>query len=622
MALTTVKRQVNPKLGVYYAIFGSAYLSILLLALIAEHMGGDGFWRQSLVVLLPCGLFCVIGLAASSPLSLDYFAAGRRVPAVYNGLSLAISAFGGTGLVALTGCLFLVGFDALCIVIGGLAGFVVMGILLAPFIRKFGAYTIPSYLGARFDSRELRWIAGIVISVPLALMLLAELKMAVLAGRFLTGVPSFYLHPIIAGLLFVSLVAGGTRSMTWVGVAQGIAAVLAILVPVGIVALMWTNLPLPQLSYGPLMRVMARNESLQGLPIILAQGLAFDLPGSGLSSIAKRFATTFSVVSPAGFVASTLTVMMGVAAAPWLLPRIAAAPGVYEARKSLGWATVIFGIVMLTAASIAVFLRLILLENVAELGSSPEWLRKLAAMGFADVEVGGATGTMDQTRRVLETISISRDVALFALPSAAGLSTTFVALSVIGAVAACLSGAAACAVALAGVLSEDLVFGAKAEPPPDSKRLAMVRIALAGVIALASVSAALLPGDSLDMMLWSLTLTGSAFFPVLVLSIWWKTINARGAIAGVLCGLAATLSVWGTGWLDWIEIDPSLASVFGVPAAFVAAVVVSLRTDAPGKHERELLRDIRVPGGEILYDREMRLLRLKKRERTATPSVG
>lgn len=618
MPFTPAKRMVNPKLGSFFSIFTSGYIALVLLVVIAEQLGAPAALRNWALLLGPVAGYAIIGITSATRQSLEYFAAGRRVPAVYSGFSLALSAFGGTGLVAITGTLYLVGFDALCLVIGGLAGFVVMGILLAPFFRKFGAYTIPTYLGRRFDSSFLRLVSALIIAVPLIMMIVAEIKMAAFTAGFLTGANQATLLILIAAAMSITLTSGGTRSLTWTSVAQTIVALLALIGPISIVAVMWTNLPLPILSHGPLMRTMAHNEAIQGLPILLAQGFAFDLPNNGLSAIGKRFATTFSVIGPAGFVAATLTIMMGIAACPWLLPRIATTPGVYQARKSLGWATLLFGILMLTSASIAVFSRMLLFESTVT-GAIPEWLRQLAAMGYADVDVKPLAGSTDQSRNLLTNLTISRDAVLFALPMAAGLSQAFVALAVTGAFAACLSGASAATTALAASMAEDIVNGTKAEPPQDPQRLALARTALIAVIGLATSLAMVFPGDSLALLLCSLALTGSSFFPVLVLSIWWKRTNAFGAVAGLVSGFAVAMLAILTGWMDWLSFDPALAGIFGIPASFTAAIAASLATPHPGRHERELLRDIRVPGGEILYDREMRLLRLKKRQRASDP---
>ena len=610
------QRIVNPRLGVFFAIFAAAYVSLILLAMIGEQLAAPAAAVRWAVILVPLGLYAAIGIAANTRLPLEFFAAGRRVPAVYNGFALAFTAFGGTGLVAMTGTLFLAGFDALCIVIGGLAGFVVMGILLAPFFRKFGAYTIPSYLGRRFESSALRLVSAAVLSVPLILMLTAEIKTAAFAGAFLTAASG----PAIAGLitlaLLVTLWPGGTRALTWSSVAEGIAALLALIVPAAIVAVLWTNLPIPQLSYGPLMRVLARQEASQGLPLIFAQGLTFDLPGAGLSVITKRFATSFSTVGPGGFAAATLTIMMGVASAPWLLPRIATAPGVYHARKSIGWATLVFGILMLTAAAIAVFMR-VLVFDAATGGTLPAWMQALAARGYADADTRQAA--TDVAHAAPGSIAMMRDAVLLALPSAAGLPAVFTALAAAGAIAAAMVGASASATALGSLLAEDLVYGRRAEPPPDAPRLTAARLCIAAVLGLGGAAAAFISGDPFDMLLWSLALTGSTLFPVLVLSIWWKRINAFGAMAGLTCGFGVAMLAILAGEFQWLPVDPTLAGIFGIPASVLAAMAATLATPYPGRHVLELVRDIRVPGGEILYDREMRLLRLKKRQR---PQIG
>jgi cation/acetate symporter len=514
--------------------------------------------------------------------------------------------------------LFLVGFDALCLVIGGLAGFVVMGILLAPFFRKFGAYTIPTYLGRRFDSSLLRRLSAGMVAVPLAIMLIAELKMAGFTGAFLTGASRGSIVSLMVVVMAMTLLPGGMRALTWSGVAQAIAALCAVMVPVSIVAVMWTNLPLPQLSHGPIMRALARQEALQGLPIVIAQGLAFDLPNEGVSTLVKRYATTFSAIGPAGFVVATLTIMMGVACAPWLLPRIATAPGVYHARKSIGWATLVFGIVMLTASSVAVFARALLFEGLAA-GTIPEWIKVLAAAGYAEIDVKPVAGLAEVSRSLIGSVGLSRDSLLFALPMAGQLPDVFVALAAAGAIAACLAGASAAATALSATVSEDIVDGLSAEPPADRIRLWRARACLVATLLGGGLLAELIPGDPFDMLLGALALTGSVFFPVLVLSIWWKRVNAFGAVAGMTSGFLVASIVMFAGFFNLIPLDAALAGMFGIPASIIAAIAASLATPYPGRHVLELVRDIRVPGGEILYDREMRLLRLKKRQRLLDP---
>lgn len=612
MAFTTSTRMVNPRLGAYFSIFMSAFIALGLVTLILEGLGIEAQSLRYGMLLVPLALYAVIGIGAYTVDSLDFFAAGRRVPAFFNGLALATAAFGATGFVTLTGVFFLIGFDALCLAIGALAGFVVMAIMLAPFLRKFGAFTIPSYLGRRFESRVLRVIAAVLLSVPMVMMIGAELKLAAMAAAMLSGAPERQMVLLLAFAMLLSLAAGGMRSLTWTTVAQGLAALIAIIVPVTIVATIVTNMPFPQLTHGPVLRAVGRNEAIQGLPIILPPVLAFDIPGPGLQPIVKRFADAFGAVGPVAFVLSTLTMLAGIASAPWLLPRLAAAPGVYEARKSLGWATLLFGVAMLTAASIAVFMRDYVMDLVATPGPAivPTWLAELAMRGLASIT---ETGTQFQAT----SFSFQRDGVFFSLPIAAELPQMLLNLTLAGAIAAGLAAASASAVALGNVLAEDVVFGATWEPPQGAVRSHVARGGLAAAIALGASVSVWSEADSLRLVLWALGLTGSALFAVLILSIWWKRINSYGAIAGLISGFSVAALAITAGQSSWNPLDSALSGALGIPAAALAAILVTLITPAPGRHLLELVRDIRVPGGEILYDREMRMQRLKKQRQRA-----
>ncbi len=543
---------------------------------------------------------------------LDYFASGRRVPAFYTGLVLAQTAMGATGLIAVTGAFFLIGFDALCLVIGGLAGFVVMAVLLAPFFRKFGAFTVPSYLGRRFDSRMLRLTAAALLALPMLLMLSAELSMGAYAASWLVGESPSVIVLILVATLLVTVAAGGMRSLSWSTSAQSIASLIALLVPVVIVAVIVTNLPLPQLSAGPVLRSIARGEAAQGLPIILPPALAFDMPGQGLSDIAKRYSDAFGSVGPVAFVIMTLSTLAGIASAPWLLPRVASTPGVYEARKSLGWATLLFGIAMLTMASVAIFMRDYLMDIVTVSGAVrfPEWFTSLKEAGNVGVAAEAA-------RPTLSDISMNRDAVLLSLPTAAGLPAAAVFLAAAGAVAAALATAGTLAVALGNLLAEDVVYGLSWNPVPPTARLVASRLALSASAVLGGLIAISAPTDPLRLMLWSLALTASTAFPIVILSIWWKRLNAFGAIAGLATGFAVTVLAIIAGESDWIGLEGPLAAALGMPAAAATAIFVTFMTPAPSRHALELVRDIRVPGGEILYDREMRFQRRQKNQRGA-----
>ncbi|MBL8847170.1 MAG: sodium:solute symporter [Hyphomicrobium zavarzinii] len=601
---------VNPRLGTYFGIFMSAFVALTLLVLILEGLGVSDSTLRLAMFLGPIAFYAIIGLAAYSSEPIDYFAAGRRVPAFYTGLVLAQTALGATGLVALTGAFFLIGFDALCIVIGGLAGFVVMAVLLAPFFRKFGAFTVPSYLGKRFESRALRLVAGGILAVPMLLVMAAELRIGAHAAVWFYPMPSGLAVMLLVTVIVLTLAAGGMRSFAWSSSAQSIAALIALLVPIAIVGVIVTNLPLPQLSSGPVLRMMGRAEAAQGLPIILPPALAFDMPGEGLAPIAKRYSDAFGSVGPLAFVIIILTLLSGIASAPWLLPRVAGTPGVYEARKSLGWATFLFGIAMLTIASVAIFMRDYLTDLVTAVGQVrfPEWFDALRERGILSVAGDG--------RPTLSSFNVSRDDVLLSLPIAAEMPAALVYLAAGGVVAAALATAGAVALALGNILAEDIVYGLSWSPARTGPRLIVSRLALGTAAAVAGLIALAAPTDPLKLVLWAVALTGASTFPVLVLSIWWKRLNAFGAVAGMATGFGVTVLAIIAGEAGLTGTDSALAAAIGLPAGAVATIAVALATPGPQKTLLELVRDIRVPGGEILYDREMRHQRRKKAQRT------
>ena len=611
MSFTARARLVNPRLGTYFSIFAALFCALFLLALIFEQLAvQDGVMRMALLAG-PLVLYAVIGVSLSTQDTLGYFAAGRRVPAAYTGLILAMSAIGGTFLVAGCGAFFFSGFDALVLMIGGLSGFVVMAMVLAPFYRKFGAYTVPSYLGRRFESKTLRLGAAMVAAVPMLLILAAELKIGATVAARLSGAAFAPMVFLLVAAVILSVAPGGKRSFTWTAVAQSLAALIALLIMATAVSVLVTSLPIPQLTHGPLVRGLVRNELQQGLQLINAGVLAFDLPAEGFQSISKPYTQPFGTVGPLGFVIASLMIAAGVASAPWLLPRVAAAPGVYEARKSLGWATVFFGFILLTVTSVAVFMRDFALDVVMteRVGPLPKWLFDLAAAGFVRFDQNAARLTFDA-------LQFDRDSMLFALPLAAGLPQAFVYLLYAGAIAASLAAAGATAVSLAAILGEDVVQGLSWEPASNENRVWITR----GFVAISAFCGGMLtifaPTDPLRLVFWALALTGSSLFPVLLLSVWWKRLTPAGALLGIISGFAvAALAIFASE-AGVFGLPNMIAGCLGLPIAAIVAIAVSTARPETSRHTLEVVRDIRVPGGQIIYDRDMQRLQLKKHARS------
>lgn len=607
MSFQARSRLVNPRLGTYISIFAALFVALFLLALIFEQLAISDNVLRIAMLIGPFALYVAIGLSTGTQDTLGFFAAGRRVPSGYTGLLLAISAIGSTFLISATGAFFFAGFDALVLMIGGLSGFVAMAMLLAPFYRKFGAFTVPSYLGRRFESKALRITAAVVAAVPTLLVLAAELRLGAETAAHLSGFSVYAMVFTLIAVLSVSIAPGGKRSFTWTAVALSIAMLLALLIAAVAVAVLVTNLPFPQLTHGPLVRNLVRNELAQGLSLVQVSPLAFDLPGQGFAAIAKPYTQPFGAIGPVGFVAGVIMIACGIASAPWLLPRVAAAPGVYEARKSLGWATVFYGFVLLTVSSVAVFMRDFTLDLVMadRVGRLPDWLFEAARQGFVAFD-------QTATRLSFETLRFDRDSVLFTLPLAAGLPQAFVYLLMAGGVAAALVCASATAVSLAAILGEDIVHGLSWEPASNANRVWIVRVLVIFSACGGGLLTLLAPIDPLRLTLWALSLTASSLFPVMILSIWWKRLTPTGAITGLILGFSAAAYAIFASEAGNLAIPSAIAGIVGLPVAFLVALSLSALRPEASRHSLEIVRDIRVPGGQIIYDREMQRLQLKK----------
>jgi cation/acetate symporter len=608
MAFASRTRLINPRLGTYFGIFTAAITALVVMAMMFEQLGvSDAIVRFSMFAG-PIGLYMVIGLGARAREVADYFACGRRVPAFFNGLVLAVTALGGAGFLALTGSLLIVGFDAMCLSIGWCAGLVFMGVLFAPFVRKFGAYTIPTFLGRRFESGTVRVAAAGILGVPILLLIAAEARFAGYAAAWMMGQSERLMAAVVIASAVAIVLLGGMRALTWSSAAKAIVAILALAVSASIIAILVSNLPLPQLTHGNVVRVLTRMEVAQGVPVVLAPPLAFDLPGAGVEPLVKRFAQSFGSVGSLSFVLMSFVMAAGLAASPGLLSRVGTTPGVYEARKSLGWAVLVVGLVVLTLPAIAVYLRAMLLEQIASHPGDrlPVWFQLLQQAGIAKIEA--------KTELVkLASISFERDATLFALPLAAGFPQVLVYLSLAGALAAALAALSSGLMTIAAIVAEDVIHGLTNDTGVDTQRVATARVALIGAGFVTIWLAIAVPADPLQLFVWSLTFGAAGSFPVLLLAIWAERTNQWGALASMVTGFVVTALAMLFAETGAIGLPSALAGAIGLPLALCAGIVASELTPAPGRNALDLVSDMRVPGGETLYDREMRLLRLRSR---------
>jgi cation/acetate symporter len=605
MAAMDRARMVNPRLGNYFGIFASAFAAVLLVGLLLEQLQTDDLWVRLAFFVVPMVLYAGYAALSFTDDRADYFAAGRRIPVALNGLVTAVATLGGTGLIAITGILFLIGVDGLALTTGWISGLVVATVLLIPFLRKFGAYTLPSYLGRRFASRTVRVVSAAVLSVPVLLLLAAEIRFGARAAGLLMQQSELLMGLLLVIIAALIAVAGGVRSITWAGVAKGLAAILALIVPITIVAILVSTVPIPQMTHGTLLRSLTRLELSRGLPTLFAPPLHFDLPGLFAEPLGKRFLQNFGALGTVGYMLTVTALMAGIAALPTQLMRAGVSPAVYQSRKSMGWAVVITGFIFLTLAAIAVYLRGMVLDQVIGVAPDrlPAWFTVLQEMGLTSLTRSGAVVTVSS-------VAFQRDAILFALPIAAGFPRALHYLALAGGLAACLAAMAASLQCLSMMLAEDIVHGIHRDAPADSLRVLSARLAVP-VAAAAGLTLSWVPADPLNLALWGLMLSAATGFPVLVLSVLWKRMNGWGATVGLLTGFGLAIVILLGGEMAASESALPIAAAIGMVASTVAAMIASKMSAMPSREVLELVRDMRTPGGETIYDRELRIAKLK-----------
>ncbi len=614
MVARAQRKLINPRLGTYFAIFSSALVGLVFLLLISAEVGADSDLLKQVMIIGPIAIYVAIGLSSYASETEVYFVAGRAVPSFFNGLVGAITIIGGVGLAAIGGGLFLIGYDALGPGIGMLLGVMVLVSLLVPYLRKYGGQTVPGFLGRRFDSRRVRMLSAVLMSVPLVLLMVAELRLGGTIVANLFGQPLAFVLPIAGIIVFATLIGGGTKGQTWSGCAQGIVVLFAILTPLVALSVLMTNLPIPQLSYGSVLGDVAKLEAQSGLAARSADLFAIQLPTNNSQPIRLPLLAAFSSVGPIGFILVSLSVMVGVATLPSILTRAVTTPSVFEARKSIGWIAVIVGGILLSLPAYVVFARHAVLSDLVDdlSGQLVGWVAMLEQLGIATLN-----GDLNQNG--LDAILFTRDGALLVLPIAANFPDTIVYLVAAGIVAASLAATSAHMLSVGNMLTDDVLFGLGTEPVPSLARAIFARGVL-GLVAIIAIYLSLnLDFDPFRLMLSALSLAGSTGFVVLVLSIWWKRLNAFGSVSALLVGFIVCggyMLLTEQRVVDPIAgIDPVVTATFVVPLTALVAIVVSIFTRPPERDARNFVRDLRVPGGETIFDREGRLARGRHRRK-------
>ena len=477
MTLNTSYPSVNPRLGTSFGIFTSAFASLVLMLIIMEQLGLDRDWISELIIGLPVLFYAGIGLIVRTANVEDFFIAGQRVPALYNGFALSANLVGGAGLLGAIGAFFFIGYDAMPIVLGWCAGLGLASVLFAPYLRKTGAYTLPGFFGIRFTSRILRLIAGVILFVPGVMLLAAELRVGqMLAGIFLP----FEAHLLLDAVLVVVIATvffGGMRSLTWTQCAQFIVVVLGITVPLIAISVLLTNLPLPQLSFGGILDDIGQLEVARGLTAHGAHSYSEVLPGPGPAPLVRPFTDLFGAVGAGDYLALIICITLGSAVLPSQIARLGTTPTVSAVRKSFGWAALIVGFMALTVPAYAAFTKVEVLQQLLglPLAQVPEWGRLLEQLGLVTLSGNQLDPTLGSAR-----VMFQRDTVALVLPVVN--SFPFVLIGVVGvaAIAAVLAAAGGHLVAMANVFSNDIYYPLLNRSASPSRRLLVARLSMLG----------------------------------------------------------------------------------------------------------------------------------------------
>jgi cation/acetate symporter len=453
-------------LGKIYAIYTGGFFGFVLLLAILEQMGLPQKWIGYGFVFLTIAVYAVIGVLSRTADSGEYYVAGRTVPALYNGMATGSDWMSAASFIGMAGTLYLLGYDGLAFVLGWTGGYVLVAILIAPFLRKFGAYTVPDFFAARYEGNLPRFLAVIVLLACSFTYVVAQIVgTGLIAQRFLDMDFELAVYVGLGGILLCSML-GGMKAVTWTQVAQYIVLIIAYLIPVIWMSAKKYGLPIPQLTYGQALADIAALEKK-----MVADGLAPALnmqTGAGL----KPHTTPFLNYSPGNYFALILCLMVGTASLPHVLMRYFTTPSVREARVSVAWSLFFIFLLYFTAPAYAAFAKLEVYSLIAKktaLADLPNWMYiwgkaglvtvcgKVAASKDAVLEACRAVANHPGVLR-FQDLGLNADAIVIATPEIAGLPYVISGLVAAGGLAAALSTADGLLLAIANALSHDLYY--------------------------------------------------------------------------------------------------------------------------------------------------------------------
>ncbi len=578
-----------------------------------------------LVVGATFALYIGIAFWARAGSTSEFYVAGGGVHPIANGMATAADWMSAASFISMAGLLAFKGYDASVYLMGWTGGYVLLALLLAPYLRKFGKFTVPEFIGDRYYSKFARLVAVIALIVASITYVIGQMKgVGVAFSRFLEV---DFTTGVIAGMVIVFFYAvlGGMKGITYTQIAQYVVLIFAYTIPAIFISLSLTGNPVPQIGLGSTMSDGSGTFMLERLNQVVTD-LGFGAYTAQKDSTLNMFLLTLSL-------------MIGTAGLPHVIIRFFTVPTVAGARFSAGWALVFIAILYTTAPAVGAMARLNLTNTIqtgpvgtetanVEIAKVPDWMNRWATTGLLAWEDKNGDGRIqyynDKNAEFAakaegfgwkgnEMTTIDNDIMVLANPEIAKLPNWVIALVAAGGLAAALSTAAGLLLAISSAISHDLMKGMLTPGISEKGELMAGRIAMAGAIIVAGYLGIHPPGFAAQVVALAFGLAASSIFPALMMGIFDKRANSAGAIFGMLAGLTFTLVYifWFKGWFfipgtemaantpaNWfLGISPEAIGAVGALINFVVAYVVSRATKAPPEHIQHLVEDIRVPKG-------------------------
>ena len=545
-----------------------------------------------IAVGLSFSLYIGIAIWSRAGSTKEFYVAGGGVHPIANGMATAADWMSAASFISMAGIISFGGYDGSVYLMGWTGGYVLLALLLAPYLRKFGMFTVPDFIGDRYYSNTARSVAVFCALIVSFTYIAGQMRgVGVVFSRYLevdivTGVL------IGMGIVLFYAVLGGMKGITYTQVAQYCVLIFAFMVPAIYISFLVTGNVIPQLGFG--------SSGADGVYLLdKLDGLHRELGFHEYTSGSKSMLDVFCI---------TMALMVGTAGLPHVIVRFFTVKKVSDARKSAGWALLFIAILYTTAPAIAVFSRTNLIETVSNqpYKEMPEWFDKwetTGLLGFTDKNEDGLIQyTADTTTNEL---TVDADIMVLANPEIAQLPNWVIALLAAGALAAALSTAAGLLLVISSAVSHDLLKKMVMPNISDKGELIAARIAATGAVCLAGYFGINPPGFVAATVALAFGLAASSFFPAILLGIFSKRINKEGAISGMLVGVTLMLFYmlkFKFGWFGggtkadwWFGISPEGFGSIAMIANFVVTLIISSRTPAPSKNIQDLVVNIRRP---------------------------